>query len=182
MRLKLRMLMIAFALCAMWTALVPDRASALSCAAPRSIEESYANYDAVVVANVDEVKERRSSKELKLTVLESYKGLEERNVTVTEDFTWGTSQRGTQYLFFLKKKDGAWENPLCSPTKMAVSAAQELAFLKDKEIPLPDPKTAAEAQKSPAVHWGVPVLSLCVLGALVYVAVRFAKRGKGKNE
>lgn len=178
MRMLVRMLLIGFAFCA---ALVPDRASALSCAAPRSIEESYANYDAVVVANVDEVNEKRSGKELKLTVLTSFKGLEERKITVAEDLTWGTSKRGTQYLFFLNEKDGAWEHPLCSPTKTTGAAAQELAFLKDKEIPIPEMKVPAAAEGAPR-PWVVPVVSVCVLSVLVFAGVRFAKRGKGKNK
>ncbi|NOV01698.1 hypothetical protein [Paenibacillus planticolens] len=176
--MKIRMLMICFVV---WAALVPADASALSCAGPPSVEKSYELYDAVIVANVDDVVRKRNSMELKLTVLTSFKGIEERNLTVAEDLTWGTSERGKPYLFFLKKKDGGWENPLCSPTKMAGDASQELIFLKDKEIPLKafeEPK----ANESAPMLWVVPVTLMCLLSALVYGGVRFGKRRKGKND
>ncbi|MDR6881153.1 hypothetical protein [Bacillus sp. 3255] len=174
MRMRFHMLLIAMVICA---ALLPDRAFALSCAAPRSIEESYAYYDAVVVANVDEVHERRSGKELKLTVLASFKGLEERNITAMEDLTWGTSRRGTQYLFFLKKKDADWEHPLCSPTKMTADAARELEYLKEREIPIPDDAKQGTADGNTPMNGAVvPIVAACLLGALLYGGVRFIKR------
>lgn len=176
--MKIRVLLICFVV---WTALVPAHASALSCAMPPSIEKSYELYEAVVVANVDDVIRKKNSRELKLTVLTSFKGMEDRNLAVAEDITWGTSERGKQYLFFLKKKEGGWENPLCSPTKLAGNASQELSFLKEKEIPLRAAEVP-ETNESAPTRWVLPVLLMCVLSALIYGGVRFGKKRKGKNE
>ncbi|MBP1965895.1 hypothetical protein [Paenibacillus aceris] len=176
--MKIRMLWICFVV---WAALVPAHASALSCARPPSIEKSYELYDAVVVANVDDVIRKKNNKELKLTVLSSFKGMVDRNVAVAEDVTWGMSERGKQYLFFLKKKEGGWENPLCSPTKLAGNASQEISFLEEKEIPLKAAEVPVTNESAPS-HWKLPVILMCALSALVYGGVRFGKKRKGKNE
>lgn len=163
-----------------WTALVPAHAFALSCAMPPSIDKSYELYDAVIVAKVDEVITKRNRKELRLTVLSSFKGMADRNIVAVEDFTWGTSERGESYLFFLKKNEDDWENPLCSPTKLAGSAAGELSFLKEKEIPLKVAESPAANEVAPT-HWVLPVIWMCVLSAVIYGGVRFTKWRKGKN-
>ncbi|BFT75689.1 hypothetical protein [Paenibacillus sp. P36] len=172
--MRIRMLIIILVV---WTAFVPAHAFALSCAMPPSIEKSYELYDAVIVANVDQVITKRNSKELKLTVLTSFKGMEDRNISVAEDFTWGTSERGKSYLFFLKKKEGDWENPLCSPTKPVENAVQELSFLQSKEIPL----KAAVVKETVPTHWVLPITLMCVLSAVIYAGVRFTKWRNGKN-
>lgn len=175
--MKIRMLIMCLMV---WTALVPAHAFALSCAMPPSIDKSYELYDAVIVANVDEVVTKRNRKELKLTVISSFKGMEDRNLVVVEDFTWGTSERGKPYLFFLKKTEGGWENPLCSPTKLAGNASGELSFLKEKEIPLKAAESTAANEAAPT-YWVLPVILMCVLSAVIYGGIRFTKWRKGKN-
>jgi len=112
---------------------------ALSCVEPPPVEEAYKKYDGVIVARVDEVMRQKEWTEVKLTISKSFKGIEQTNISVVEDLTWGSlwgpSKPGEEYLFFLKKMDAGWENPLCSPTRKVADASKELAFLKDKEIP-----------------------------------------------
>ena len=55
--MKIRLLIMCLIV---WTALVPAHAFALSCAMPPSIDKSYELYDAVIVANVDEVITKRN--------------------------------------------------------------------------------------------------------------------------
>ena len=101
-------------------------------------------------------------------------------MVVAEDFTWGTSERGKSYLFFLKKKEGGWENPLCSPTKLAGNASGELSFLKEKEIPLNSAESPAANEKVCTNVLGLPIILMCVW-CMIYGGVRFTKWRKGKN-
>ncbi|NQX70905.1 hypothetical protein HQN90_32710 [Paenibacillus alba] len=154
--------------------LFPTNTYALSCAQLPSIEQAYENYDAVVIAYVDDIVRKRQSNEIQLTVLNSFKGIQDRKLVMEEDMTWGTSERGTQYLYFLRKKDGGgWENPLCSPMQKVTSAAKALDFLKEKEIAVKDaefPKGAG------STNWVEVSILVVVLGLLGYGLVRWVKR------
>ncbi|UKS25390.1 hypothetical protein LOZ80_27905 [Paenibacillus sp. HWE-109] len=142
--------------------LFPTNTYALSCAQPLAVDQAYDRYDAVVVATVDEIIRRKQHNELQLTILNSFKGVEERKLTVAEDLTWGTSQKGEQYLYYLMKKDGSWENPLCSPMQKAVNSYTSLSYLKDKEITLKQKVVPAETNKT---NWAVIAISIVLLGA-----------------
>ncbi|WP_236343405.1 hypothetical protein [Paenibacillus plantiphilus] len=113
---------------------------ALSCVELPSVDKAYERYDGIIVGKVDEVSRHDDRHEAKLTVSKSYKGVDKQNISIDEDMTWGAlngpSEVGQQYLFFLNKKDGGWENPLCAPTVKIADASEQLAFLKDKEIAL----------------------------------------------
>lgn len=121
---------------------------ALSCVELPSIDKAYERYDGIIVGKVDEVIRHDDRHEAKLTVNKSYKGVDTQNISIDEDMTWGAlngpSEVGQQYLFFLNKKDGGWENPLCAPTVNVADASEQLAFLKDKEIPLNDEKAPSD--------------------------------------
>lgn len=116
-------------------------AYALSCIEPPPIEETYKQYDGIVIAEVVSIQRDTHVNRLELHVTTSYKGIQETSIEVQEDITWGTSKAGEIYLFFLRQTDHGWEHPLCSPTQTADQAAGKLAYLEGKEIPL-----AADAQ------------------------------------
>lgn len=103
-----------------------------------SVEEAYEEYDGVVIGQIDEVINKHNHNEVKITVSNSFKGIEVGKLTVNEDATWGNlngpSVVGEVYLFFLRYHDDKWVNPLCSPSMKATEASAELEFLKDKEI------------------------------------------------
>ncbi|SDC91930.1 hypothetical protein SAMN02799630_01721 [Paenibacillus sp. UNCCL117] len=122
--------------------LIPASKSwALSCAQLPSVAAAYESYDGVILAHVENVALKKDSNQVRLTVNKSFKGVDSATLIVGEDITWGSlwgpSEPGEDYVFFLRQKDGQWENPLCAPTKKASEASEELEFLKDKELPLP---------------------------------------------
>ncbi|MFX3633408.1 MAG: hypothetical protein ACE3L7_31115 [Candidatus Pristimantibacillus sp.] len=120
--------------------LYPKASFALSCAELPAVEDAYERYDGVIIGQVEEVKRNDNSNVVKLNVLQSFKGIEDDHLSVEENITWGSlwgpSIKEEKYLFFLKKNDTEWENPLCSPTKLLSDASEELDFLQDKEIQL----------------------------------------------
>ncbi|RJX39095.1 hypothetical protein D3P09_16505 [Paenibacillus pinisoli] len=119
-----------------YLALPGQRADALKCMEQPNIEENAEHYDGIVVAQVDEIKESKHKNILKLKVLQSFKKVKETSIKVYENADWGTSKEGESYLFYLKKDNGKWELPLCSPTKPLDEAADDLAYLKEREIQL----------------------------------------------
>lgn len=124
----------------------PTNTFALSCATLLGVEEAYEKYDGVVVGQVDDVVQKTNNNEVELTVMQSFKGVEDATLTVKENITWGalmgSSEVGEKYLFFLSQTDGEWENPLCAPTVKVAGAAAELEYLKEKEILIPNPGNA----------------------------------------
>ncbi|MBH5320412.1 hypothetical protein I6N90_21700 [Paenibacillus sp. GSMTC-2017] len=118
----------------------PKSTSALSCASPGTIEELYTQYDGIVEAQVIDVIHKAQENKVKLKVLRSFKAIEESNLTIYENSTWGAtngpSEKGKTYLFFLNNIEKWWQNPLCSPSKEVSQASEELKFLTSKEIPI----------------------------------------------
>lgn len=90
---------------------------ALSCAEPLSVEESFKNYEGVIVGEVLSVKEKSNEKLLTVKVIDTLKEINEEEINIKEDKMWGESIEGKTYVFYLNK-DGLnqWSNPLCSPT------------------------------------------------------------------
>lgn len=157
--------------------LLPTQVMALSCVERPSIEQAYEQYDAVIVGQVEQVTEGvGENNQLKLKVLQSFKGVETSSLKVEENATWGAiggpSETKEQYLFFLKRTEEGWENPLCSPTMKLSEAADEIVFLKDKEISLQQ-----DSQGANGVWVSVVFLMIiaCILAILGY-AIRNAKR------
>ncbi|AIQ19753.1 MULTISPECIES: hypothetical protein [Paenibacillus] len=130
--------------------------SALSCVQLLSMEAAYDTYDGVVIGHVEDVVQISSNNQIHMTVVRSFKTITEPSLVVDENMTWGAmngpSEEGSDYLFFLRQKDGKWENPLCSPSVKISDAYVDLEFLKDKEIsisPSPSP-TVSPAAESPS--------------------------------
>jgi len=143
------------------TLLLPASPSwALSCAQLPSMAAAYESYDGIILAHVESVARKKDSNLVRLTVKKSFKGVESANLAVGEDITWGSlwgpSEPGEDYVFFLRQKDGQWENPLCAPTKKASEASEELEFLKDKEIQLPDKASGVEKPHSQLIEGEAP--------------------------
>ncbi|RJE85158.1 hypothetical protein D3P07_21555 [Paenibacillus sp. 1011MAR3C5] len=113
-----------------------QQADALKCMEQPNAEENVEHYDGVIVAQVEKITKVEHTNTLKLKVVQSFKNVQETSIKVYENADWGTSEAGESYLFYLKQDNGKWELPLCSPTKPLDKAADDLAFLQDREIPL----------------------------------------------
>lgn len=161
---------------------------ALSCVEIPSVDKAYERYDGIIVGTVDEVTRHDDRHEAKLTVSRSYKGVDKQNISIDEDMTWGAlngpSEVGQQYLFFLNKKEGGWENPLCAPTVKIADASDQLAFLKDKEIPLnnetaPDDTTIAETGSDSFWNTWTVILIIAIAAAAGAIAYGFVRKRAG---
>lgn len=117
-------------------------AHALSCVG-FTVEEAYERYEAVIVGQVDAMERYDGTGEhnqTEVTVLRSFKTIEDRQLSVLENATWGagfaSSEVGGQYLMYLNKTADGWEQPLCSPGMLIEHKTEDLKWLEDKEIPL----------------------------------------------
>ncbi|WP_438491518.1 hypothetical protein [Paenibacillus sp. IHBB 3054] len=131
--------------------------SALSCVQLLSMEAAYDTYDGVVIGHVEDVVQTSHNNQIHMTIVRSFKAITEPSLLVDENMAWGAmngpSEEGRDYLFFLKQKDGKWENPLCSPSVKISDAYVDLEFLKDKEIsfsPSPSPALSPAAESPSA--------------------------------
>ncbi|MNC19462.1 hypothetical protein D3C75_673950 [compost metagenome] len=145
--------------------------SALSCEVIYSVEMIYEKYDGVILAKVQKVsREKDDSNQVRVQVLKSYKGVTDASLTLTESSGfgsfWGLSEKGQTYLFYLKKNETGWENPLCSPTLKQGDAVKELAFLEGKELPLNG--VSEPSGTSGGTVWLVTSGALCLSGLLGY--------------
>ncbi|KQX56676.1 hypothetical protein [Paenibacillus sp. Root444D2] len=164
--------------------LFPANTYALSCAQMPSMDQAYDQYDGVIIGHVEGVVRKKESNQIQLTVVKSYKGIEEHTIKVGEDITWGSlngpSEKGVNYLFFLKKKGDEWVNPLCAPSKKLVDASKELDYLKDKEVPLKEAKGTAESVTSigdpTSNRWIIIAIFVGLIGAILYRILRYRKR------
>lgn len=114
----------------------PSQAQALSCAALPAPQEAYRHYDAVIVGSVKQVdSDGNNVNRVHITVTRSYKGVLEN---ATWGSVWGPSVVGETYLFYLMNTADGWENPLCAPSHRIADAQDDLAYLKNKELPISD--------------------------------------------
>lgn len=148
----------------------PTNTLALSCAEMPSVEEAYARYDGIIVGKVDKVTRQGEHNKVKVSVSKSYKGVDVNKLTLTENSTWGATMGpsvvGEEYVFFLRQKDGVWENPLCAPTVKLADASDMLEYLKDKEIPITQ-------VKGDSTHWSVYAVGIVLLlGIVTYMFIR----------
>ncbi|WP_422661270.1 hypothetical protein ACK8P5_12615 [Paenibacillus sp. EC2-1] len=113
--------------------LTPSKIKALSCISPPSIEEWFEYTDAIVIAKVEEIKEGSSRyNDVILNISKSYKGVNEKTITMKEMADWGTSAVGEEYLLYLQKTEDAWVNASCY-SMLAKHADVELKFLENKQ-------------------------------------------------
>ncbi|MDQ1233240.1 hypothetical protein QE450_000738 [Paenibacillus sp. SORGH_AS306] len=150
--------------------------SALSCAYILTVEDAYAKYDGVVIAQVKEIQQlnRQNSEnhQVVLTILKSYKNIQQRQLIIKENSTWGAlngpSEVGNQYIFFLNQKDGEWENPLCGTSKkVSELTSVEYKFLQDKELALPAQQSVTD-QSLPSYHWIIAISSIVLLTVSIF--------------
>lgn len=114
-----------------------QQVDALKCMEQPVIEDNYEHYDGIVIADVKKITSDVHTNIVELKVKQSFKGIKESSISVSENSDWGTAKTGESYLFFLTQQDsGKWELPLCSPTKLLDEAGVYLTFLQDKEISL----------------------------------------------
>lgn len=157
----------------------PTQAQALSCVAPPSPKEAYAQYDAVVVGSVTQVKSDGAVNRVRLTVSDSYKGVRQNELTVLENATWGAlwgpSAVGETYLFYLMHTEDGWENPLCAPSRRIADAQDDLAFLQGKELPASG-ASGQPTDASPPVTSGGRA-AFAITGSIVLIALAVAGIG-----
>ncbi|MCL6460209.1 MAG: hypothetical protein K6T85_19640 [Gorillibacterium sp.] len=171
----------------------PKGALALSCAELPTVELAYDKYDAVIIGQVEDVVRNKISNEIKINVLNSFKGIEERKIALAEDITWGAldgpSIKGRTYLFFLRKQNNEWENPLCSPTKLSFDATdEELSFLQNKEIPLKTESVSTQSPinekllNTPSPINGIEIAVILILiGVTLFAFIRYKKHKSQKR-
>jgi len=148
------------------------------------MDQAYDRYDGVLIGLIEGVVRKKNSNQIQVTVVKSFKGIEEHTIKVDEDITWGSlngpSEKGVHYLFFLKKSGNDWVNPLCSPSKKLADASKELDYLKDKEIPLKEVKDTTGSFTSlgdnTSKHWTAIAIIIGLIGAILYGILRYAKR------
>lgn len=165
--------------------------SALSCAYILTLEDAYAKYDGVVIAQVKEIQQlnRQNSEnhQVALTILKSYKDIQQRQLIIQENSTWGAlngpSEVGNQYIFFLNQKDGEWENPLCGTSKkVSELTSVEYKFLQDKELALPVQQSVRD-QSLPSYHWIITISSIVLLTvSIVYFLYQKPKKHRKSDE
>ncbi len=156
----------------------PRNAFALLCAPPNPIDVLYERSDGIVLAKVEKVARAEDNTIVQVRVLKSYKGVTDNHFSFGESSVygsyWGSSEKGQTYLFFLRKGDAGWENPLCSPTRREAEAVKELAFLKGKEIPLYG--VPESSGPSGGRVWQLTGGALGLFGLLGYGAYRYTRR------
>ncbi len=163
-----------------------NKSSALSCAEIPSVEEAYEKYDGVLIGYVDDVVRTDQNNKIHILVKRSFKGIKENKLIVGEDITWGAfwgpSEKGEEYLFFLRQSNNEWENPLCAPTMKVADASKELEFLKDKEITIQNTPSQTEEPvsrvevKPDSTSWWIIAMVTVFLGVVGYAIFRFIRR------
>lgn len=148
--------------------LIPGQGFALSCAEPPPPDIAYDEHDAVVIGSIKEIDRSSGKKKLMIDVEKSYKGVSVNKITVYEDPTWGESQEGATYLFFLDKDEGKWLHPLCSPTTHNTDSADE-HFADQKELPLQSVESYASDSDNTLAILMIAALLLGISAAMIWI-------------
>jgi hypothetical protein len=152
--------------------LMPNKSFALSCVEPPPPDIAFDEYDAVIIGLMQDIKVNRTNKILTVKVEKSYKGVNEKIITVEEDLDWGESQLDFDYLYFLNKEGTNWVHPLCSPTTNNASIANTY-FADKEEIPLEKVITnddKIEENDRPPV--AVVLLLVAIVALMVFVNLK----------
>lgn len=148
--------------------LIPIQSFALSCAEPLPLDVAIEEYAAVVIGSVKGIESGGGAKKLTVEVEKSFKGVDVNKITVYEDLTWGESQEGATYLFFLDKDKEKWFHPLCSPTTHNTDLADE-QFADQKEIPLQDVESFNSESDNTLAIVMISALMLGILAAIIWI-------------
>lgn len=148
--------------------LIPGQSFALSCVEPPPVDVAADEYDGVIIGSVNGVKSNGGSKELLVSVEKSFKGVNVDKITIYEDPTWGESQEGATYLFFLSKEKEKWLHPLCSPTTHNTDLADE-HFADQKEIPLQAVESLNSDSDNTLASVMISALLLGILGTITWI-------------
>ncbi|WP_033542938.1 hypothetical protein [Planococcus sp. CAU13] len=148
--------------------LVPGQSFALSCAEPLPVDIAADNYDGILIGSVRGIESTNGAKKLTIDVEKSFKGVNRHKITVHEDITWGESQEGATYLFFLKKDKDKWVHPLCSPSTYNTDLAEE-HFGDQEEIPLQAVELYAYDSDNTLATVMIATLLLGILAAIIWI-------------
>ncbi|NLP52292.1 hypothetical protein [Bacillus sp. RO1] len=144
---------------------------ACSCLPPGTPQEELAKMDAVFTGKVLEVEEKfNSTKEVKLNVTETWKGVETKEVviyTAMDSAACGVNfEKNKDYLVYAHLEDGEYTTYLCSRTAELPQAQTDLKELGEGTVPTGDKKPFANFSTQNAVI-GTLGLAL-VLGACFF--------------
>lgn len=169
----MKKLMVFVLLCALFVD--PGRSYALSCVEPPPPDAAFEEYDAVLIGSVEKIQTGLSAKTVTIEVEKSFKGVNEKTISVFEDITWGESQVGATYLFFLNREGGKWIHPLCSPTTHKTVLADEY-FYDKPELML------QEVKSSGGESYPLPLIVLMSAMAAVAAAAVLLKLAKNSKK
>ncbi|WP_139785685.1 hypothetical protein [Cytobacillus gottheilii] len=86
--------------------------------------QSKQEYEAVFIGKV--ISSSHLTKNTKLEVVQSWKGVDTAKVKIYEDNDWGnTYKAGDKILVFANKSYGFWKVPLCAPIQQNVDETDE---------------------------------------------------------
>lgn len=163
-----------------------QKAFALNCVQPPPREVAIHEYDVVVIATVtDNTKSTfglNRTKSIKADVSLSFKGYNDNTITFSEDFTWGESKVGSEYLLFLNKKGNALTSPLCSPSSetAGLNIDKLIETLSAESTNVIEFDKTDESTNS-SFSWGIVLLICTFIILVMIIAFIFYQRGKGKR-
>lgn len=176
-----------FILFVLLTSFLPfQKAFALNCVQSPPTEVAIHEYDVVVIATVTDKKSSfgfNRINSVNADVSLSLKGYNNNTITFTEDFVWGESKVGTQYLLFLNQKGNGFESPLCSPTSETTGLDMDklIETLSAESTDVIEFDKKDESNKS-EFSWGLLLLISTIIILIMIATVIFYRRGKVKQE
>lgn len=112
----------------------PTKIYALNCAIPDPLQAIH-DYEAVFIGKV--ISSSDLTKNTKLEVVHSWKGVDTTKVKIYEDNDWGnTYKAGDKILVFANKEFGFWKVPLCAPLQQNVDETDEKWDVYGEPLPL----------------------------------------------
>lgn len=150
----------------------PTQSYALSCEEPPSYKTAFDKYDGVILGKVLTVKDGYKSKELVVEVDKSFKGVQQKYISVREDSEWGNSQVNFSYLFFLNNEAEQWEHPLCSPTtNNIVIASHELGDIEAVQLTMNENPVKSDEEKRNTRHMTIALITVLPCLAALFIIV-----------
>ncbi|MEW9110602.1 MAG: hypothetical protein AB2374_14735 [Cytobacillus gottheilii] len=112
----------------------PTKIYALDCAIPDPSQAIH-DYEAVFIGKV--ISSSDLTKNTKLEVVQSWKGVDKTKVKIYEDNDWGnTYKAGDKILVFANKEFGFWKVPLCAPLQQNVDETNKKWQVYGEPLPL----------------------------------------------